>query len=82
VFVTALLRESRIVPPVVGDALFEGLDASASVEDRRAVWIAGFRVAPVESTAALAAAIGRMDPAVREEAADVLEVVRHRAPRR
>jgi hypothetical protein len=78
VFVRGLTGASHVVPLEVAEALLEPLDRSTSVEERRACWIAAYRVAPASAAPALDAALRRMDPAVRGEAEDVLEVVRHR----
>ena len=80
-FVEGLGTTSRPVPQEVALALLEPVNASTPVDERRAVWIAAYRTAPASAAAALADAIARMDPTVRAEARDVLDVVRHRAVR-
>ncbi len=80
-YLQGLIARGAIVAPVVAEALLAPVDASTSRPDRQAAWIAAYLTAPAEAAGALAAARDRVDPANRAEVTDILEAVRHRAPR-
>ena len=80
-YVDALAGRAGLMPLEVAQALLEGLDAATSATERRRVLIAAYAGAPAAAAPALAAARSRLEPAVRAEADDVLESIRHRAAR-
>ncbi|MFV1957964.1 MAG: hypothetical protein ACC662_00990 [Planctomycetota bacterium] len=80
-YVRGLLGRADPVSLEVARALLEPLDRATPAAERRAVLVAAYRTAPTEATPWLEAARSRLEATVRGEADDILEVVRHRAPR-
>jgi hypothetical protein len=76
-----LSQWSRRVSRDTARALLEPVDDDTPTEERRTVWIAAFRTAPAEAAPDIEAAVRRLPVALASEAADVAEVVRHRAAR-
>ena len=80
-YVEALAGRPALMPLEVAEALLTKVDGATSARERRQVLVAAYVGAPASAATALAAARDRLDPTVRAEADDVLEVVRHRATR-
>ncbi len=80
-YVEALLGRPGPMPLEVAEALLTKVDGATSSRERRQVLIATYMGAPASAAPALAAARARLEESVRAEADDVLEAVRHRAPR-
>lgn len=80
-FVQGLLGRQGLVALEIAKALLAPVDETTSPEERRAVLIAAYRVAPTAAAPDIAGLRERIAAAARPEVDDVLAVVRHRADR-